>query len=164
MSTPMVVISLHMLYESIYCQCWSPLSPAASQLSHNTLKSSLEPLDRIILGNLVTSSNRGFRASPSRNPRTWPSHAAVEIHPVDTNRGVIFDSQIDVFRDAEAEVAGVAEVLFAQLVLLDFEASFENFLRFGASHCDVDGDLFVAADTEGADGVTGLAYRIWSGR
>lgn len=41
----------------------------------------------------------------------------IEIHAIDANTGVVFDSKINVFLDAEAEVAGVAEVVFPQLVL-----------------------------------------------
>lgn len=61
------------------------------------------------------------------------------------------------FRDAEAEVAGLAEVLAAQFVFLDLEASLQDFLRLGSSHGDMHGDLFVTSDTERSDGVSGLA-------
>lgn len=32
-------------------------------------------------------------------------HAAVEVHSVDTNRWIILDAQIDMFADAETEIA-----------------------------------------------------------
>lgn len=35
------------------------------------------------------------------------SHAAVEVHSVDTNRRVVLDAEIDVFADAKAEVASL---------------------------------------------------------
>ena len=60
-------------------------------------------------------------------------------------------------RDAEAEVAGLAEVALPQLVLLDFEAALEDFLCLRAADGDVDGDLLVTADAEGADGVACFA-------
>lgn len=85
-------------------------------------------------------------------------HAAVEVHAVDTNTRVILDAQVDVLRDTEAEVAGGAEVALAQLVLLDLEATLDDFLGLGAADGDVDGDLLVTADTEGTDGVAGLAF------
>jgi hypothetical protein len=128
-----------------------------SRLSDNALEPRLEPFDRIILANLMAASNLGLRSSPFRNPRTRPSHAAVEVHPIDTDRGVILDAQINVFRDAEAEVAGIREVLLAQFVLLDLQATFEDFLGLGASDGNVYGDLLVAADAEGADGVASFA-------
>jgi hypothetical protein len=66
-----------------------------------------------------------------------------------------------VLRDTEAEVAGLAEVALAELVLLDLEATLENLLGLGAADGDVDRDLFVTANAERADGVPGLAWR-WS--
>jgi hypothetical protein len=62
-----------------------------------------------------------------------------------------------VFADTEAEVAGLGEVALSQLVFLDLEASLENLLRLGATDGDVYGNLFVTTDTEGTDGVAGLA-------
>lgn len=85
------------------------------------------------------------------------SHAAVEVHAVDTDSGVVLDTQIDVLADTETEVAGLGEVALAELVLLDLEATLQNLLGLGATDGDVDGDLFVTADTEGTDGVAGLA-------
>ena len=86
------------------------------------------------------------------------SHAAVEVHTVDTNTGVVLDTQVNVLADTETEVTGLGEVPLSQLVLLDLEATLENLLSLGATDGNVDGDLFVTTDTEGTDGVTGLAY------
>lgn len=87
------------------------------------------------------------------------AHAAVEVHAVDTNGRVVLDTEIDVLANTETEVAGLGEVALPQLVLLDLEATLENLLSLGATDGDVDGDLFVTADTEGTDGVAGLACR-----
>lgn len=81
----------------------------------------------------------------------------IEIHSVDTDRGVVLDTEIDVFADTETEVTGLREVALAEFVFLDLEATLENFLSLGATDGDVDSDLFVTTDTEGSDGVTGLA-------
>lgn len=59
--------------------------------------------------------------------------------------------------DTETEVAGLGEVALAELVLLDLEATLEDLLSLGTTDGDVNGDLLVTADTEGTDGVTGLA-------
>jgi hypothetical protein len=72
------------------------------------------------------------------------------------NAGVVLDAQVDVLGDTETEVAGLAEVALAELVLLDLEATLEDLLSLGAADGDVDGDLFVTTDTEGTDGVAGL--------
>jgi hypothetical protein len=85
------------------------------------------------------------------------SHAAVEVHAVDTDTGVVLDAQIDVLADTETEVAGLGEVALPQLVFLDLETTLEDLLSLGATDGDVDGNLLVTTDTEGTDGVTGLA-------
>ena len=61
--------------------------------------------------------------------------------------------------DTETKVTGGGEVALAELVLLDLEATLENLLSLGATDGDVDGDLLVTADTEGTDGVAGLACK-----
>lgn len=84
-------------------------------------------------------------------------HDDVEVHAVNTDRRVVLDAQVDVLGDTETEVAGLGEVALAELVLLDLEATLEDLLGLGTTDGDVDGDLLVTADTEGTDGVTGLA-------
>jgi len=85
-------------------------------------------------------------------------HAAIEIHPVNTNRRVILDAQIDMFTDAEPEVACLREVLLAELVFFDLETALENFFCFGAADCDVNGDLLITTDSECTDCVAGFAW------
>jgi hypothetical protein len=62
-----------------------------------------------------------------------------------------------VFADAEAEVSSRGEVALPQLVFLDLETSFQDFLGLGSADGDMDSDLLVTADTECSDGVAGLA-------
>jgi hypothetical protein len=85
-------------------------------------------------------------------------HAAVEIHSVDTNRGVVLDTEIDVFADTEAEVASLREVALSEFVFLDLQSTLQDFLGLWSSNCDVHSNLFVTTDTEGSDGISGLAY------
>jgi hypothetical protein len=97
---------------------------ATPRLSHDTLESVLEPLDSIYGGNLVALADLALAPSPLRNTGTGAipvplladpqptilhlySHAAVEVHSVDTNGRVVFDTEIDVLGDAEAEVASL---------------------------------------------------------
>lgn len=47
---------------------------------------------------------------------TWPSEHDVEVQPVDTDGGVVFDAQVNVLLDTEAEVTRRREVVAAQLV------------------------------------------------
>jgi hypothetical protein len=65
-----------------------------------------------------------------------------------------------VLTNPEPKVSCIAEVLLAQLVLLDFQPAFQDLFGFGTAHGDVDGDLFVAADPEGADCVAGFAWGV----
>ncbi len=132
----------------------------AYHLSDNTIKALLEPFDSLVTVDAVASANSALAATTAGDTLTRAGHAAVEVHAVDTDRGVVLDTEIDVLVDTEAEVTGLAEVALAELVLLDFEATLENLLGLGAADGDVDSDLFVTTDTECTDGVAGLAC--WS--
>lgn len=138
------------------CSC-SPTSPA--HLSDDGIEALLEPLDGVVTGDAVGGTDPALGAATADDTLTGAGHAAVEVHSVDTDTGVVLDSEIDVLADTEAEVAGLAEVALAQLILLDLEATLENLLGLGATDGDVDGDLFVTTDAEGTDGVTGLAWK-----
>jgi len=50
---------------------------------------------------------------------TWPAQYYVEVHAVDANVRVIFDTQINVFLDAKAKISCRTEVTFSQLILPD---------------------------------------------
>lgn len=130
-------------------------------LADDGIEARLEPLDGVVAGDAVGGTDSALGAAAAGDALTGAGHAAVEVHAVDTDTGVVLDAEIDVLGDTEAEVAGLGEVALAELVLLDLEATLENLLGLGATDGDVDGDLFVTADTEGTDGVTGLAW--WVG-
>ena len=147
----LVAIALAMLEFTKISPLWG------SHLSHNTLKPRLEPLDRIVLVHLVTLSDGLSSSPPPSHSCTGSRHAAVEVHSIDTNCRVILDAQIDMLRDTEPEVASIREVLLAEFVFLDLQATFEDFFSFGASDRDMDCDLLVTSDAEGADGVAGFA-------
>jgi hypothetical protein len=129
----------------------------AENLSNDTLKARLKPLHRIVLADLMLLPHTTIAPPSPRHPCPRPRHTAVEVHPVNTNRRIVLNPQIDMFRDPEPEVARVAEVLLAELVFFDFEAALEDFFGFGAADGNVHGDLLVAPDAEGADGVAGFA-------
>jgi len=114
-------------------------------------------LDSLNLVNLVRSSNLGLAPPAPSNTLSRSGHAAVKVHSVNTDSRVVLDSQVNVLRDTETKVAGLGEVALAELVLLDFETTLEDFFGLGTADGDVDGDLFVTTDTEGADGVAGFA-------
>lgn len=88
------------------------------------------------------------------------SHAAVKVHPIDTDRRIVLDPQIDMLADPEPKVARLREIPFSQLVLLDLQSSLQDLLRLGAPDGNVHGDLFVTADTERSDGVACFACSV----
>jgi len=128
-------------------------------LADDGIEALLEPLDGVIAGDAVAGTDSALAAATAGDALTGAGHAAVEVHAVNTDTGVVLDAEIDVLGDTETEVAGLGEVALAELVLLDLEATLENLLGLGATDGDVDSNLFVTADTEGTDGVTGLAFK-----
>ena len=76
----------------------------------------------------MAEADGALHAAAAGDALTGAGHAAVEVHAVDTDRGVVLDTEIDVLADTEAEVASLGEVALAQLVLLDLEATLENLL------------------------------------
>ena len=122
----------------------------------NAIEALLEPSHSILLLHPVLRANAGLLLLPPCNPCSWPSHDDVEIHTKNTDTRVVPGTQVDVLLDTETEVAGLGEVLAAELVLLDLEATLKDFFGLGATDGDVHGDLLVTTDTERADGVAGL--------
>jgi hypothetical protein len=133
--------------------------PLRPHLTDNTVEPLLEPLDRLVAVDAVGGADPGLAAAAAADALAGAGHAAVEVHAVDADCRVVLDAQVDVLADAEAEVARLGEVALAQLVLLDLEAALEDLLGLGPADRDVHGDLFVAADAEGSDGVAGLACK-----
>ena len=149
--------------------------------SNDSLEPILEPLYRLRLIDTVTSTNLALASSPLGHsltrscPITTPanqypiippihlprerndSHAAIKIHPINPNRRIIFDPQINMFTNPKPKIPRLREILLPQLVFLDFQAALEDFFRFGTADGDVDGDFFVAPDAKCADCVAGFA-------
>jgi len=104
----------------------------------------------------VGEPDPGLPGPPLCYPSTGPSHHDVKVHTEDTDTGVVSGTQIDVLLDTETEVSGLAEVPAAELVLLDLQATLEDLLGLGTTDSDVDGDLFIATNTECSDSVAGF--------
>jgi len=62
-----------------------------------------------------------------------------------------------VLGDTETEVTSFREILLPELVLLDLQPAFDDFLSFGSTDSDMHSNLLVTTDTEGTDGVASLA-------
>lgn len=135
----------------------TPIHRDHRYLPDNSLEPGLVPFDDLVLADLVGRTDGGPGTATLGNALTTAAHADVEVHSVNTDSGVVLDTEIDVLADTEAEVTGLGEVALAELVLLDLEATLEDLLGLGATDGDVNGDLLVTTDTEGTDGVAGLA-------
>ena len=73
-------------------------------------------------------------AAAAAAPHTQPPGASTAAADSPrTGGGVVLDAQVDVLLDAEAEVAGLAEVGSLELVLLHLEAALEQVLRLLAA-------------------------------
>lgn len=123
---------------------------------NDTIKLGLEPVDGLILCNAVVGTELAGSMATTGDAASGALKDNEEVHTVDTNGRIILNAKIDVLLDTETKVAGGREVLGKELVLLDLQASLEDLLSLGATDSAVDGNLFIAADGEGADGVTGL--------
>ena len=138
-------------------RCQTPITTLS--LSDDSIEPLLEPLDSLVARDAVAGTDSALASTAAGDTLTRSGHAGVEVHAVDTDGGVILDPEIDVFADAEAEVARLAEVALAQLVLLDLKATLEDLFGLGTTDGYVHGDLFVTSDTERSDSVAGLAWR-----
>jgi len=123
---------------------------------HHTLEPVLEPLDSVLLGDLVGVPNTSLPYLPSRDTCPGAGEAHEEVHAVNARGGVVLDSEVDVLVDAEAEVARVTEVPLKELVLLHLEATLEDLQSLLPADGHVDGDLLITTDAKGTESVPGL--------
>ena len=81
----------------------------------------LEPLHGLVLDKSVGESDGSDLSASVSHVHASPAQDDVEVHTVDTDGGVVLDTQVDVLLDSESEVSVVGEVLTTQLVLADLE-------------------------------------------
>jgi hypothetical protein len=93
---------------------------------------------------------------PLRNAVPRAAHNDVKVHAEDTDPGIVSRAEVNMLLNPKTKVARLGKVAPTELVLLHFKAALEDLLSFRPTDRDVDGNLFVAPDTELADGVTGL--------
>ena len=122
----------------------------------DTIKPLLEPSNGIVLLYSVLEANTSPPSLPPGHTSSRSTHHHVEVHTENTDTWVIPSTEIDVFLDTESKVSGLREVSLSEFVLLDLEATLEDFLSLGAADGNVDGDLFVTTDTKRSDGIAGF--------
>lgn len=121
-----------------------------------TIKLGLEPVDSIILGDTVAGSNFANTTLTTADTITRAAEDNKEVHTVDTDAGIILQTQVNVFLDTETERTTIGEVAVLEFVFLDLQALFQDLFSLGATDSAVHSDLFVTTDGEGTDGVAGL--------
>lgn len=99
---------------------------ASDGLHQDTVELLAEPGLSIRLGQLVAVAHLALGVLAASHAGTWAVQHHVEVHAVNTGGGVVLDAQVNVLLNTEAEVAGSAEVLSLQLVLLHLQATLQN--------------------------------------
>lgn len=77
-----------------------------------SIKSILEPLKGILLGDSLTGTNGSLLSLLEGNTAARATEHYVQIHTVDTNARIVLDTKIDVLIDTKTEVSLVVEVAF----------------------------------------------------
>jgi hypothetical protein len=72
----------------------------------------LKPLESVLLGDLLTSSNATLLSLLEGNTATRTTQDNKDIHTINTNARVVLNSKINVLINTETEVSGVVEVAF----------------------------------------------------
>ena len=88
----------------------------------------------------------------------------VDIHTMNADIPIVLEAKIDVFLDAEAEVAGAREAVRADFVIVDLKGLVEDLERPLATHRHVRRDLIVTANPELRDRAVGACkHRLLAG-
>ena len=102
-------------------------------LQEDALVLGLEPVHGILLGHAVLHADSSGSDLSLGDAVAGADEDDIEVHAEDTGGGVVLEAEIDVLGDAEAEAAGVGEVLLLQLVLLDLEGAVEDLVGLEAT-------------------------------
>merc|ERR1719184_542836 len=125
-------------------------------VENDTVIFGLEPLHCVVLDQTVGEADGSGAPLLVADVHAWPAQHDVKVHSVNTDVGVVLDTQVNVFLDTEAKVTVVGKVLAAKLELAHLQSTLKNFFGLGPSDSAVNGDLLVPPDTERSDGVPGL--------
>jgi hypothetical protein len=113
-----------------------------------------EPLLSIFSSDSLLKTNVIAATLALRNTETRARENDVEIHTIDTDGGIVFETEIDVFVDTEAEVTTGREALIGEFEFLDGETLLEDFFGLITSDSDVGSDLFVTTNGESTNSET----------
>lgn len=86
----------------------------------------MEPLHGILLGESVSETNYSNFPSPVSYIESGPTKYYVEVKTIDSDGGVVLDTQVNVFLDSKAKVARVRKVLTTKFVFPDLSTSHQS--------------------------------------
>ena len=89
----------------------------------------LEPFLWIGFRDFVTESNLRLLSATVSNIESRSSKNNIEIHTVNTNAGIVFDSEIDMFGNSKPEVSSGWEVSLSKLVFFHFQSLLKDLLK-----------------------------------
>merc|ERR1712168_163940 len=125
-------------------------------LEQDTIIFSLEPFLSIRFGDLVSESNSGLLSATVCNIVSWSSQHNVEIHSVDTNTRIVLDTQINMFGNTKAKIAGGREISLSQFVFLHLQSFLQDFFCLGTPHSAVDSNFLITTNTKRSDSIPGF--------
>merc|ERR1711997_976571 len=102
-------------------------------VENDTVIFGLEPLHGVVLDQAVGEADGSGAPLLVADVHAWPAQHDVKVHTVNTDVGVVLDTQVNVFLDTEAEVTIVGKVLAAKLELAHLQSALKNFFGLGPS-------------------------------
>ena len=94
-----------------------------SFVENDTVILGLEPFHGIVLGESVGESQAAGLVLLVAHVHAGTAEDDIEVHTVNTDGGIVLDSQVDMLLDTEAEVTVQTEVFTAQLVFTDLKGN-----------------------------------------
>ena len=93
-------------------------------------------VDGFLLRNFVGSAYTGSVVLALGYAQSRTSQHYLEVHTIDSDLGIVLETQIDVLADTKAEVSLWRETTFRQFVGLHTEGTLKDLNSFCATHCD----------------------------
>jgi hypothetical protein len=111
------------------------------------------------LGDQVLNTNARSATFTTVDSETRTAQDNEEVHTINTDSGVVLETQVNVFLNTETEVTGLREVTILEFHFVDLETLLQDFEGFLTTDSDVSRDLFVTTNTECTDGKTSWRKR-----
>jgi hypothetical protein len=122
----MLLLELFLAHTVTLLTIWSKRTLSITILSlllvhDDTIILGLEPLHGVLLHKSVWEANATRLLFSVPDVQTGTTEDNIKVHTIDTDTGIIFDSQVDVLLDTETEVTILAKILTTQLIFTDLK-------------------------------------------